>query len=119
MSPRDNPLEISAKVTLNASGVGFVTLGPQVGNMWLPTETRVDSTSINNIPYCLISIGNVNTPLRNIDQTYQAYNDTSSKISGQQIYPGFVVWAQFKNGDPGADATLTIHGIERSNYRRD
>ena|SRR5438876_11198580 len=114
----DQPLDTNGSVVLDASGNGRVLLGPNVGQMWLPQEVIVQTTTTNKLATCVISIGHATQPLKYIDDTASGYGDVSSKISGQQIYPGFYIWAVWSKGSPGDYASLTVHGVERTKYRR-
>jgi hypothetical protein len=113
----DSPLDTNGSVILDATGAGRVLLGPRQGQLWLPQEVIVQTTTTNKLATCVISIGHATVALKYIDDTVSGYGDVSSKISGQQIYPGTYVWAVWSGGNPGDYASLTIHGTQRTGYR--
>lgn len=108
------PLNVTVTGVLDGSGNGVLSATPRFGQTWRPT---IASTFMSgSIPSdgesstCVLLIGmNVNAATQ-IDSTYQVTGAASDSLTGQVVYPGQSVFAQFTNGNPGAAVTMTLTG---------
>lgn len=108
------PLAVTVTITLDGSGNGTASTGPNVpGVVWIPDSVYVQASG--GIPtgvtpaICTILDGLGNQ----VDATYQVTGAASSMISGRKIYPGQTVSAVFANCNPHAAATLVVSGTRQ------
>jgi hypothetical protein len=47
-----------------------------------------------------------------VDSTYDVSNDSTDRVSGQQLVLGQYVWAVWSGGTPGATAVLSVNGTQ-------
>lgn len=114
---RTQQLARSAYVILGSGGSGTVSLGPTLpGEVWNPVSTSISCTGSQPTPTapaiatCSIYSGNAVNNSTFVDATYQVLGASSSMISGQAIYPGSQIFAQWENCNAGQTATLTVYG---------
>jgi len=105
-----NPQSYSVSVTLNASGNGTVTLGPQIAKEhWQVASATVSVTTNVKESACSVFLGT--TP---VSSTLYGQTETGSTgdtcTIGQDIQSGQLVIAQWTGGDVGSVATMTLTG---------
>lgn len=101
-------LNESFQTTLNGSGNGTLTIGPQYTyQTWVPTLISVSLSSNVKEPvlkyYRGRSIGSI------LGGTYTPSNDQSD-VSGQILNPGETFFFVWTGGDAGATAFVTLNG---------
>lgn len=102
-------LTASAQVTLDATGVGQVQLGPTLHTeSWTVTGQSVATSTATKHPQARIYLGTV-SPATLVAGTYAGSFDTSS---GDQIElaSGMFLICRWTGGDPGAVATYVVTG---------
>jgi hypothetical protein len=105
-----NPQSYSVSITLNASGNGTVTLGPQIAKEHWQVASATVSVSTNvKESQCSVFLGT--TP---VSSTLYGQTETGSTgdtcTIGQDIQSGQLVIAQWTGGDVGSVATMTLTG---------
>ena len=107
-------LNENATVILNAFGDGTVSLGPHGhGVEWQPEVASVRvQPPITNEATGQIFVGNAPTADNFVDSTQTASSGDSSGNVRAPLRVGSFIWAVFHNGDPGAQATLTVIGTQ-------
>jgi hypothetical protein len=114
-------LQLSRTVSVTLSGgTGTVSVGPSFpGEVWYPTSVSISCTGNQPTPTapaistCSIYSGNAVNNNTFVDATYQVLGASSSMISGQVLYPGTSVFAQWENCNSGVVATMTITGTRQ------
>jgi hypothetical protein len=113
------PVSLSATVKLDSSGNGAVQLGPQGSYVWelgaIAISTLNQSQTI--VPSGTVYAGSAATAGYFVDDTFDARGNTTLKASGQTLYPGQYVFAQFSGGVPGDTATLRVSATQKTGYR--
>jgi hypothetical protein len=120
---------MSRTVTLASSVSGTIansaltiSTGPKFqGEIWFPESVSISCTGSQptpaapNIATCSIYVGIAAGGSTFLDGTYQVLGASSSMISGQTIYPGWLVIAVWGNmtGSNGQIATLTVNGTRQ------
>jgi len=107
------PLSVSASVVLDGSGNGQVQLGPQLaGTSWTPENGGVVVTPVSLTVVSSVKLYNGAPQDQNfIGGSYTGDNNAFS-VSVPDMFPGAVLTAVWKGGNPGARATLTITGTQ-------
>lgn len=106
------PLRDFRSVTLDASGSGSVTFGPQRPNtQWV--VTRISTTVSTNVLESTLNVyrGTANAGSF-ITGTFSGSNDTDSAVNDNPLYPGEFYTAVWTGGDVGARATIAFNGEE-------
>jgi hypothetical protein len=106
-------LNTGASVTLNASGAGTVTLGPNTGPpVWRVTKITVSTSRIGQppVPNCTIYLGPA-TPNNQVANTYDGSFDESAEDI--LVTRGQVLTAVWAGGQSGDVATLSVYGERR------
>lgn len=111
------PLNESQSVTLNAFGDGTAKVGPNGhGVKWSPAAVSMRTNSgpnPTNNAFGEIFAGSTATQDNFVDSTYTASTgDSSGTIDGVVLELGQYVWGVWHNGDPGAQATITVTGTQ-------
>ncbi|MGH9918502.1 MAG: hypothetical protein ACRD6W_06510, partial [Nitrososphaerales archaeon] len=105
------PFTEVAITTLDSDGNGVCQIGPGMNQIWSPASTQIQMTG--DIPggstpsTVTILVGFAISSALFVDATYQVTGAASSMISGQFVYYGQQIFAQWANGNSGASATLT------------
>ncbi len=105
-------LNLSAEVTLDASGNGTCKVGPQGhGEVWHPmvASVHVGGTIVNS-PVCKIFVGTSTEASNFCDATFTGEQDSTDRVSGSTLWLGYYVWAVWTGGDVGSQATLVVTG---------
>ena len=103
--PQTIDLDVSAGVTLNASGNGSVKLGPQTANQrWHVLNAAVSVTSNTLEPTAILYL---NSKASQLAGTYTGSNDSTAL--DQVLNNGYIL-CEWVGGDPGARATLSLQG---------
>jgi hypothetical protein len=99
-------------VTLDGSGNGSVTFGPDRGNtQWIIRRASVKTSTNISEPIASIYRGSVN-PGTLISATYSGAQDTDSDINDNPLFTGEYYTCEWTGGDPGATATIAFSGTE-------
>jgi hypothetical protein len=110
----ERPLRDFRTVTLNGSGTGTVSFGPQRANtFWTINSISVTVSSNVAEPTASIYRGTPNVGSL-VTATYSGSQDTDSNVNDNPLYPGEVYSCQWTNGDPSATATVSFTGVESS-----
>jgi hypothetical protein len=120
---------MSRTVTLASSISGIIanstltlSTGPRFqGEIWFPESVSISCTGTQptpaapNIATCNIYVGIAANNSTFLDGTYQVLGASSSMISGQTIYPGWLILAVWTNmtGSNGQSATMTVNGTKQ------
>lgn len=100
-----------ATVTLDGSGNGIASLGPQrVREHWQPTSASVSVATNTKEAQCSIFMGTVANPSTFLGQTIQGSTGDTCGFAGQDMQTGMKIFAQWKGGDPGSVATVVVNG---------
>ena len=111
--PRQFPLTVTATVTLNGSGAGTASTGPQFPReSWDVAVASVGAATNAAEATCKIYAGPPAAPLFIDGTTWGSTGDSTSNFSAP-VYLGSAVIATWTGGDPGAIATLTVTGTRR------
>lgn len=112
------PLNVSGSVTLNGSGSGTVSLGPNVGQRWSNITASIQvSQPVTNEPMCSLYMGAAATSDNLIDGTYTGSLNSSTNTSNRPLTAGQKIFAVWSGGDAGSRATLTLTGTLETEYR--
>lgn len=103
------PLDTSAKVTLNGSGNGTARIGPKVGQHWTLGNIAVSVSSNTLEPTCKIYLRAID-PGNFVDGTFSGSQDSTDSANGLRLGPGQEVIAVWSGGDANATATVSIYG---------
>ncbi len=104
----DMQLDEFARVTLNGSGNGTVSLGPRNSRqVWNVTNLAVFTTSTVNVPTATAYHGTP-SPGSSLGGTYDGNNDSTGIAA--MLYPGQQLSVQWTGGDAGAVATVSLYG---------
>lgn len=104
------PLRDTRSVTLDGSGNGSVTFGPN-RSPWLIRLVSVKVSSNTNEPTASIYRGTVN-PGTLITATYSGAQDTDSDVNDNRLNVGEFYTCQWTGGDAGAVAVVAFAGWE-------
>lgn len=108
------PLRDSRTVTLDGSGNGTVTFGPQrAGTSWTVRTASVKVSSNTNESVASLYRGTAN-PGSLISATYSGSQDTDSNINDNPLFPGEFYTCQWIGGDAGATAIVSFTGVEET-----
>lgn len=110
---RTQILDQSGSVVLDGSGNGTVKLGPSLPReKWIPDTASIQTSLPNTAPLCTVYVGPTPTPAYNVDTSYLGSGDSTGRVSGYPLYPGYYVWAVWQGGSglAGAQATLRVFG---------
>lgn len=111
-------LNQSASAILDGSGNATVKLGPIAAREWwqpqvVSVRTNQAPGAITNEAACRIFCGPDTSPQNYSCGTLSgSTGDSSDNVTGQEIYVGQYVWAQWTGGDPGAQAWLIVSGTK-------
>jgi len=109
-TPRPLPQPF-AQVTLDGSGNGIASLGPQiVREHWQPSSASVSVATNVKEAQCSVFMGTVANAGTFLGQTATGSTGDTCGFSGQDMQTGMKIFAQWKGGDPGAVATVVING---------
>jgi hypothetical protein len=104
------PLDAYASVTLNGSGNGTVSVGPNVpGVIWFPSTAAVSTSTGTNVPLAFLYQGISASASSLISATYTGSAD-STDLPSQPMYSGTQLICKWTGGDAGAVATLSVFG---------
>ena len=104
---------LSAQVTLDGSGNGQVSIGPQIpGVSWTITGVAVlvNNGVATNIPEFFLYNGAAQ-PGNFLSGSYTGNNDADSELN-VILYPGQVLTGVWTGGDPGKTAVLSVTGTQ-------
>lgn len=102
------PLDVSATVTLNASGAGTVRLGPRsLLQVWNVTNCAVKVSSNTLEPVATVYLGNAQ-PGNQLDATQSGSLDSTNL--DVTLRSGNVITVAWTGGDAGAVATASLYG---------
>lgn len=114
MSGKQNPLTVSAQVTLNSEGDGTAEIGPTgFGEVWSDLVVSVNCATNTSEASCRVYVGAAASPNYFCDGTYSGSTGDSTTnipgtvLSGQQIY---ATWA---GGDAGTTGYLNVTGTRQ------
>jgi len=110
----DLPLNESATVVLNGFGDGTARVGPHGhGLVWNPAVASVKvAPPVTSEATCKIYVGNQPTDDNFVDATENGSTGDSSGNVRAALRQNSFIWAVWHNGDPGAQATLTVTGSQ-------
>lgn len=102
----------SVSVTLDNSGNGTVSLGPQSAReVWHPKNVHVRVSTAINESTCAIFVGDAPQQRCFRDQTFTGSSgDSSDRINADDIQVGSKLWAVWSGGDAHAEASLSVTG---------
>lgn len=106
------PLSVSARVTLNGSGNGSVSLGPLVpGVSWQPVSVavRVNPTS-NTVVSEFFLYNGIAVDSNFLGGSYTGDNNSAGLAI--TLWPGQILTGVWTGGNPGATATMTLYGTQ-------
>jgi hypothetical protein len=109
------PLSEFVTVTLNGSGAGTARVGPGAhGVTWKPTvaSIKMGGGTPSGAPTCFLYAGTSATDDNFVDSTYDVQNDSTDRVSGQELRLGSYVFAVWSGANPGATATLALSGTK-------
>lgn len=109
------PLSEDTEITLDATGAGTARLGPTAhGVTWKPLVASIKMTggTPSGVATCFLYAGSRVANGNFVDSTYDVANDSTDRVSGQQLALGQYVYAVWSGGNPGATATLTVNGTK-------
>jgi hypothetical protein len=113
------PYDLSAQTTLDGSGNGTAQLGPNgpfaIDLSLISIFTVNQSATV--VPSCSIYAGSSVSSQYLVDSTYNGQSNSTSKASGQRLYPGQNVFAVWTGGIPGDKATVRVTGQRVTGYR--
>jgi hypothetical protein len=110
---RQFPLTVSASVTLNGSGAGTASIGPQFPRESWDVSVASVSVSTNTAEaQCKVSQGAYAGQTFVDGTTWGSTGDSTSNFSAP-VYLGSQVFAVWTGGDAGATATLVVTGTRR------
>lgn len=108
------PLNENTSGQLNFFGDALLRLGPTAhGITWEPEVASVRCSTNVREAVVNIFVGNAATPDNYVDNTQTGSTGDSTgnvRTRGAHTTLGNYVWADFKGGDPGATAYLTVTG---------
>lgn len=108
---RSQPFDLSATITLDASGNGTARLGPsRVKEHWQPAAVYVSVVSNNAEAAASLYVGATATPDQTFAQTGTGSSGDTCAMGGIDIQSGTFIIVQWKGGDPGALATMRVLG---------
>lgn len=108
------PFSLAATIRLDGTGAGVAQLGPSITNeQWAPGRVSVSCSatvtagSCEASIYCGAYIGQDTFK----EGTFSGdTGDSTDAVSGENLYPGQFVFAQWAGGVPGAFATMRVQG---------
>lgn len=113
--PSDRPFSLPVSVRLDGTGAGIAQLGPSITNeSWAPSVVSVRCTANVTSGACQAEIfcGAYVGEDTYKDGTFSGdTGDSTDKVTGEIIWPGQYVFAQWTNGVPFATATMRVTGI--------
>jgi hypothetical protein len=110
------PLNQSAVITLNGSGVGTAQLGPvSARETWYPLVVSVKTNqapgAIVNEAQCKIYAGADTSDSNYVDGTLSgSTGDSTGNVAGQEVDCGEYVFAVWSGGDAGVQGRLNVQG---------
>lgn len=108
---RQFPLNLSASVTLNGSGAGIASIGPQFPRESWTVQVASVSVSTNTAEaVCKIYAGPLAVQGNFVDGTTWGSTGDSTSNFAVPVYLGSYVFAVWTGGDSGAIATLVVTG---------
>lgn len=115
------PLNESDNVTLDGSGNGTTSLGPNVGEEWtvsnVAIRTSTATVSAAAVPSCEVFVGAAPLSQFLVDGTFSGNLNSTDAAASSSLTAGNKVWAKWSNGDPGSVATLSINGTVQTGRR--
>ena len=107
-------LDTSASVTLDASGNGTASTGPQVAEYWDGLSVAVSVATAAAEAGCSLYLGSGLSAGELLGQTATGSSgDTYQEASGDLLVQlGQKLTAVWKGGDPGALATMSVFGTK-------
>lgn len=122
-------LNSGAQTILDTSGNGIAVCGPTgAGATWTPVQIGVNTTTNVSTPIATLYIGafmpvyalNIMISTAQISQiaATSAGNGDSIGLVGVIIPPGQALIVQWVGGDFGAQATMTVTGMQTATYWR-
>lgn len=113
-------LNESAVIRLDGSGNGTARVGPLTAReVWYPSNVSIKTTfpGVQTVPTkessCDIFMGQAATSQYFRDNSVQASTgDASGACSADTVRTGQYIWAAWKGGDAGVQATLTVTGLK-------
>lgn len=115
------PLNEANNVTLDGSGNGTTSLGPNVGEEWtvsnVAIRTSTATVSTAPVPSCDIFVGAAPIVQFLVDGTFSGNLNSTDAAAASPLTAGQKVWAKWSNGDPGSVATLSINGTSQTGRR--
>jgi hypothetical protein len=108
------PFTRTVSVTLDGSGNGTASTGPQITNeAWNVATAAVSVATAAAESVCKTYAGGAVSAGTFIDgTTWGSTGDSTSQFSSP-VYPGQQVFAVWAGGDPGAAATLVVQGTRQ------
>jgi hypothetical protein len=105
------PLDRFTTVTLDGSGNGVASLGPQmVREHWQPLAATVGVATNVKEAQCQIFLGTTLQSATAFSTTYLGSTGATCGFQNQDMPPGYQIFAKWTNGDAGQIATLHITG---------
>lgn len=103
-----------ASCTLDSSGNGTAQVGPQSAReIWHPENVHVSANtgSVTNEAQCIVYAGQTVEPNNFRDGTLSGSSgDTTDAVNADEIKIGEHIFAVWKNGDAGVQATMIVTG---------
>lgn len=104
-------LDAFVTITLDGSGNGIASLGPQiVREHWQPLAATVSVATHLKEAACDIYLGTTLQSATKFSTTFFGSSSATCGLSGQDMPPGYQVFAKWTGGDAGQSATLHITG---------
>lgn len=99
-----DPFTQDYSVTLNGSGAGSVSFGPnRIGQRWVgPMTIAVNTSTANLVPTAKATMGTVS-----LGTSYTGSAD-SDEITNVTVHVGQKITVAWTGGDPGAVATASV-----------
>jgi len=118
MPSQPQPLtQIFASVVLDGSGNGVANIGPtRTREHWQVVAAGVSVTAANpavgplSDAICSVFVGSNLSSATFLSATFTGSSGDTCDCGNIDIQPGMQVWAQWKGGDPGQTATVTVFG---------
>jgi surface antigen len=107
----DQQLDEQGHVTLNAAGLGVVTLQPQSFRTWNVTAINVrtdQGITVTPIPQCTVYLGD-RSPGQIVAQTWMG-NRASAGGNPLTVQPSQQLIVEWTNGVPGTVAYVSLNG---------
>lgn len=103
-------LDTSAQVTLDGTGAGTASIGPEAAERWEQLSVYVSVATAVNEAQATLYLGSGLSPGEALAQTATGSSGDTWSGSGQVVQLGQKLTVRWTGGDPGAVATMSVYG---------